>query len=79
MIDSDRMIAELAGELGVGEQLLGRWVRDELWRQVAAEPQFDPMQSFLLLAGSSRLSVGHRVIEWGRARSAGAGQRVLVG
>lgn len=29
VIDSDRTIAEVARELGVGEQLLGRWVRDE--------------------------------------------------
>lgn len=29
MIDSDRTIAEAIRELGVGEQLLGRWVRAE--------------------------------------------------
>lgn len=38
VIDSDRMIAEVARELGVGEQLLGRWVRDERRRQAAAQP-----------------------------------------
>lgn len=37
MIDSHRTIVEVARELGVGEQLLGRWVRDER-RQAAAEP-----------------------------------------
>ena len=29
VIDSDRTIAEVARELGIGEQLLGRWVRAE--------------------------------------------------
>lgn len=29
VIDSDRTIAEVARELGIGEQLLGRWVRTE--------------------------------------------------
>ncbi len=38
VIDSHRLIAEVARELGVGEQLLGRWVRDERRRQAAAEP-----------------------------------------
>ena len=36
VIDSGRTIAEVARELGVGEQLLGRWVRDERIRQAAA-------------------------------------------
>jgi transposase-like protein len=36
VIDSDRTIAEVARELAVGEQLLGRWVRDERIRQAAA-------------------------------------------
>ena len=36
VIDSGRTIAEVARELGVGEQLLGRWVRDERIRQTAA-------------------------------------------
>jgi transposase-like protein len=38
VIDSDRTIAEVARELGVGEQLLGRWVRDERVRLGAAAP-----------------------------------------
>lgn len=38
VIDSHRTIVEVARELGVGEQLLGRWVRDERRRQAAAEP-----------------------------------------
>lgn len=36
VIDSDRQIAEVACELDVGEQLLGRWVRDERVRVSAA-------------------------------------------
>ncbi len=36
VIDSDRQIAEVARELDVGEQLLGRWVRDERVRISAA-------------------------------------------
>ena len=36
VIDSGRTIAEVARELAVGEQLLGRWVRDERIRQAAA-------------------------------------------
>ena len=36
VIDSGRMISKVARELGVGEQLLGRWVRDERIRQTAA-------------------------------------------
>lgn len=36
VIDTDRPIAEVARELGVGEQLLGRWVRDERVRISAA-------------------------------------------
>ena len=36
VIDSDRLIAEVARELDVGEQLLGRWVRDERVRISAA-------------------------------------------
>lgn len=29
VIDSGRTVAEIARELGTGEQLLGRWVHDE--------------------------------------------------
>lgn len=36
VIDSGRTICEVARELGVGEQLLGRWVRDERSREMAA-------------------------------------------
>jgi len=36
VIDSGRTIAEVAQEMGVGDQLLGRWVRDERVRQAAA-------------------------------------------
>lgn len=36
VIDTDRTIAEVARDLGVGEQLLGRWVRDERARETAA-------------------------------------------
>ncbi len=36
VIDSDRQIAEVARKLDVGEQLLGRWVRDERVRISAA-------------------------------------------
>ena len=36
VIDSCRTIAEVARELAVGEQLLGRWVRDERIREAAA-------------------------------------------
>ena len=37
VIDTGRTVAEVARDLGVGEQLLGRWVRDERTRQGAAE------------------------------------------
>ncbi|BCQ03078.1 transposase [Cutibacterium avidum] len=37
VIESDRPIAHVAGELGVGEQLVGRWVRHER-DQLAGEP-----------------------------------------
>ncbi len=37
VIDSGRTIVEVAGELGIGEQLLGRWVRDERTRLAAAD------------------------------------------
>lgn len=40
VIESDRPIAHVARELGLGEQLLGRWVRDERARQ-AGEPVGD--------------------------------------
>ncbi|QNK81554.1 transposase [Nakamurella sp. PAMC28650] len=33
VIDTGRTVAEVARDLGVGEQLLGRWVRDERIRQ----------------------------------------------
>jgi len=36
VIDSGRTITEVARDLGVGEQLLGRWVKDEHIRQAAA-------------------------------------------
>lgn len=36
VIDSGRTISEVARELAVGEQLLGRWVRDERRRETAA-------------------------------------------
>lgn len=36
VIDSGRTIVEVARDLGIGEQLLGRWVRDERNRQSAA-------------------------------------------
>ena len=36
VIDTDRLIVEVARELDVGEQLLGRWVRDERARISAA-------------------------------------------
>ena len=36
VIDSGRTIVEVARELGMGEQLLGRWVRDERVRVAAA-------------------------------------------
>ncbi|MEP6560929.1 MAG: transposase [Nakamurella sp.] len=36
VIDSGRTIIEVARELGVGDQLLGRWVKDERIRQAAA-------------------------------------------
>ncbi len=36
VIDSGRTIVEVARELGVSDQLLGRWVRDERIRQAAA-------------------------------------------
>ena len=37
VIDSARTIIEVARELGMGEQLLGRWVKDERIRQAAAD------------------------------------------
>ena len=37
VIDSGRTIIEVARELGMGEQLLGRWVKDERIRQAAAD------------------------------------------
>jgi transposase-like protein len=36
VIDSGRTIAEVARDLGVSEQLLGRWVHDERARELAA-------------------------------------------
>jgi polyhydroxyalkanoate synthase subunit PhaC len=36
VIDTGRLISDVARELGVGEQLLGRWVRDERVRSEAA-------------------------------------------
>lgn len=36
VIDTGRTIAEVARDLGVGDQLLGRWVRDERSREAAA-------------------------------------------
>ena len=36
VIDTDRTIAQVARDIGVGEQLLGRWVRDERARELAA-------------------------------------------
>ncbi len=36
VIDSGRTIVEVARDLGVSEQLLGRWVKDERVRQAAA-------------------------------------------
>ena len=37
VIDSGRTIVAVAGELGIGEQLLGRWVRNERTRLAAAQ------------------------------------------
>jgi transposase-like protein len=37
VIDSGRTIVEVAAQLGVGAQLLGRWVKDERTRQAAAQ------------------------------------------
>lgn len=34
VIDTDRSVAEVARDIGVGEQLLGRWVRLERERSV---------------------------------------------
>ena len=42
VIDTDRTISAVAGETGIGEQLLGRWVRDERTRMAAAAPR-DPV------------------------------------
>ena len=36
VIDPGRAVSEVAREIGVGEQLLGRWVRDERVRMEAA-------------------------------------------
>lgn len=36
VIDTGRTIAHVARDLDIGEQLLGRWVRDERARQMAA-------------------------------------------
>ena len=36
MIDSGRSVAEVARELTIGDELLGRWVRDERVRIEAA-------------------------------------------
>ena len=37
VIESGRTVAHVARELGLGDQLLGKWVRDELAKQ-AGEP-----------------------------------------
>lgn len=37
VVDSGRTISEVAAELGLGEQLLGRWVRDERTRLAAVD------------------------------------------
>ncbi len=42
VIDTDRPIVMVAKETGIGEQLLGRWVRDERMRMAAAAPP-DPV------------------------------------
>ncbi len=39
VIDSGRPIAHVAEELGLGAQLLGRWVREEQARNKPAEPE----------------------------------------
>ena len=36
VIDTDRTIAQVARDLDIGEQLLGKWVRAERARQIAA-------------------------------------------
>lgn len=39
VIESGRPIAHVADELGIGHQLLGRWVREEESRHLPAEPE----------------------------------------
>lgn len=41
VIDTDRTVAAVAREIGVGEQLLGRWVRAERARTGPAEAPLD--------------------------------------
>lgn len=41
VIDTDRMIAEVAREIGVGEQLLGRWLAAERARMEDPPPALD--------------------------------------
>ena len=41
VIDTGRTIAAVAREIGVGEQLLGRWVHDERARMGAGEAPLD--------------------------------------
>lgn len=72
VIDSDRTIAEVARELGIGEQLLGRWVRDERSRQSAADPGSGGDGSEELLNDSERAELARlrrRVVEQERRLS----------
>ena len=55
VIDSGRTIIEVARDLGVGEQLLGRWVRDERTRLAAAE---EPDVPDLPLTETERAELG---------------------
>ncbi len=48
VIDTGRTIAEVARDIAVSEQLLGRWVRDERARELAASAPGPDLETALL-------------------------------
>ena len=61
VIDTGRTVAEVARDLGVGDQLLGRWVRDERTRQGAAEVV--PVEELTETEGAELARLRRRIAE----------------
>ena len=59
VIDTSRPIAHVAKEIGVGEQLLGRWVAQERAKQA------DPPEALMLMSGLSWPGFGPRTPSYG--------------